>query len=442
MTARTILKWIRSSLFIIAAVNIGGILEWYEIGLFISWPLIVLNDSDLFDEFLVDSFSMTGVILMVIFALASGGIRGIGGWYFGRKGDKEGRRGAFSLSILLATLPSLLLPLISFFIPYNQWIRWSTITFAIVKFLQGMPAGGEFPGAICFLAESGKLSSHTDTWVGRRYMCTFTVLGPQIGLMLSMIVCLVLKSFSSTTFLLERGWQIVFFISGLLGVFGYLMRKKLHETASFLELKIHNKISLHPLKTLFTKYFSRIVFGFNISVFETILFIVVSLIPLYYAQQPFNLSYTIVIYLSLASTILRSVFLILLGPLLVKFKHFPWLKSSAWGVIPLSFILYLTFAHGNLLLSLLINIAIILLYSIQAAILPSLLAELFPTYIRYTGIAFSFNICDGILLTAITSLCFLIISMNSPLFIFFIPASAIFFIIVLKNKFASEAFYR
>ncbi len=130
---------------------------------------------------------------MVGIALASGGVRGIGAWFFGWLGDKQGRKGAFALSILLATLPSLMVPLISFFMPYSEWNRYATIIFAIVKLIQGVPVGGEFPGAICYLAETGNIYHNAPSWISRRYMCSYTILGPQIGLMLSMIVCLILK---------------------------------------------------------------------------------------------------------------------------------------------------------------------------------------------------------------------------------------------------------
>ncbi len=431
----------RPSLFVIMAVNIGGALEWYEIGLFISWPLIILGSSDLFEQTIADSIN-TGILLMMGFAVASGGLRGIGGWFFGWKGDKEGRKGAFTLSILLATLPSLIVPLISFFVPYKEWGRYVAIIFAIVKLFQGIPAGGEFPGAICYLAETGTSHHNVPSWINRRYMCSYTILGPQIGLMLSMIVCLVLKNFFSLEFLLHQGWRIVFLISGLIGVGGFIIRKKLHETSAFMNIKAHREIAINPVRTIFSKFFSKLAFGFILSVFETVLFIVISLIPLYYSKNPFLLSYNEIIYFSLGSTVLRSICLILIGRLLVKYNNFPWLKTSAWGVIVLSFLLYLSFVKGSLLFSIFINIAIIFLYSIQAAVLPSLLAELFPTRVRYTGIAFSFNICDGILLTVVTSICYQIISNNSAYFVFLLPIAGIIFLINMKNRLADKTYYK
>lgn len=416
-------------LFILTAVSIGGALEWYEIGLFLSWPLVIQEKTDIFDQTITDSLNLSAVLLMVFFALASGGARGIGGWFFGRKGDKEGRRGAFSLTVLLSSLPSLALPLISFFFSYDEWIKYATITFAIFKFFQGMPAGGEFPGAICYLAETENTVQNQPSWVTRRYMCSYTMLGPQIGLCVSTIVCLVLKYFFSLEFLLNQGWQFVFLSSGIMGVGGFLLRKKLHETASFLDLKIHHKISLHPVRLVFKKYFRELVFGFMISVFEIVLFIVVSLMPIFFSKAPFFLSDNLIIQLSFFSTLLRTVFLPIIGRLSTKYIYFPWLKTSAFGVIAFSILLYFFIVRGNLVASLLIYLIIIFLYSIQAAILPSLLAGLFPTPVRYTGVAFSFNICDGILLTVVTSISYYMILNNMPSFVLILPVSALVYLI-------------
>ena len=281
MASINISKLVRPNLFTLAAVNIGGALEWYEIGLFISWPIIIEGKANLFKQSLADSLNLTGILAMIALSLASGGSRGIGAWLFGILGDKTGRKGAFSLSVLLATLPSLILPLLALSVPYELWIGYSPIIFAIVKVFQGIPAGGEFPGAICYLAETGNHCTNQPSWIGRRYMCSYTVLGPQIGLMLSMIVCLILKSMFSTEILVRNGWQIVFLISGLMGLVGYVMRHKLHETHSFLDIKSHHKITANPLKTLFSEHLSNVTFGFIVSIFETVLFIVISLMPLF-----------------------------------------------------------------------------------------------------------------------------------------------------------------
>ncbi len=154
--------------------------------------------------------------------------------------------------------------------------------------------------------------------------------------------------------------------------------------------------------------------------------------PLYYLRGPFNLSQGKVTLISLGSSILCIILLPLTGYFAAKYKKIPWLNVSAWCVIPFSLLFYKFLIDGSFFLSLITNVIMVFLFSIQASILPSLLARLFPVHVRYTGIAFSFNICDSILWTIITRFCFLLISYNSPSFVLFIPISAVIFLITFK----------
>lgn len=73
-----------SNALILTTINIGGSLEWYEIGMFIAWQLIIQERTINF-EAIAASFNVGAVFLVVATILASGGARAIGGWFFGKK---------------------------------------------------------------------------------------------------------------------------------------------------------------------------------------------------------------------------------------------------------------------------------------------------------------------------------------------------------------------
>ena len=106
----------KSNSFVLTAVNIGGALEWYEIGLFIAWPFIIGQETVNFDESIAEFLNASTILIIAAMALASGGARAFGGWFFGKRGDQQGRQTAFPLTILVATLPSWGLVLLSFFL--------------------------------------------------------------------------------------------------------------------------------------------------------------------------------------------------------------------------------------------------------------------------------------------------------------------------------------
>lgn len=420
-----------SNYLILTAVNIGAALEWYEIGIFIAWQSIIQKTSINFDV-IATSFNVGAVLLMVATIFATGGARALGGWFFGEKGDLLGRKTAFSLTILIATIPSWSLVLLSFFLSYDQWMTYSLVILTIIKFFQGMPAGGEIPGAICYLTEANKQNHNPSFWNHERYMCSYTLVGPQIGLALSSIVCLILKNTFSIDILLTHGWRIVFAMSGLLGLGGFLLRRKLHETAAFIKNKAHHKISYSPIKKVFSKYKKQLLFGFLIPILEIISFSVISFLPLYYNKNPFNLNLDEITLMSLGFYLLCIIFLPLIGYFSAKYQKFPWLHSSAWSIIPISILLFVCLSKGSFWPALVLNIILVFLFSVQASILPSLLANLFPVEVRYTGIAFSFNISDGILWTLATGLSFWFLSHNNPIFIVFIPISALIFLFIYR----------
>jgi len=305
------------------------------------------------------------------------------------------------------------------------------VIFAVFKLLQGIPAGGELPGAICYLFEASDLGKN-QSWQSKRYMCSFALLGPQIGLALSAIVCLILKVFFPLEELQNHGWRYLFSLSGSLGILGVIIRKKLHETLEYLRFESHHKVLHKPVETLFLKYPHRLKLALVIPVFEVVAFSVLSMVPFYYINSPFNIEDKSIILISLGFSITNIILLPTIGYISSKTRTFPWLKISALGTIVFSPFLLLSLINGNFIISLLMNFLLLFFLSIQSAILPSLLAQIFPIKLRYTGIAFSFNICDAVLWSAFTGVCFLMLKKSNPFFVLIIPFAAITFLFAIR----------
>ncbi|MCB9092748.1 MAG: hypothetical protein H6620_09335 [Halobacteriovoraceae bacterium] len=271
----------------------------------------------------------------------------------------------------------------SFIISYESWTNYYTAIFVVFKFLQGIPAGGEIPGAICYLHESSTTSKQP--WLSKRFMCSYTLFGPQIGLAMSAVVCLILKAEFPLELLKEHGWRYVFSISGSLGIIGVVIRKKLHETIKFLEYKSDHKVLHHPVRTLFSKNFHRVKLGFVLSIFEVVAFSVLSLVPFYFVNPPFELDSISILYLSLGFSGINVILLPTIGFLSSRKMNFPWIKISIWGTIAFSPILLISIMIGNIIFSLIISFFLLFFLNIQAAILPSIIAEIFPIRLRYSG---------------------------------------------------------
>lgn len=230
---------------------------------------------------------------------------------------------------------------------------------------------------------------------------------------------------------MEWGWRLSFLTCGLLGVLGYFLRKKLHESYEFKHLQIARKVLESPVRETFKKYKKEVLLGFCVSVFEVVSFCLLTIIPVIYFKDLFQLSDSQNLLISSLALIACTVLPPVIGKFADIFKRIPLLEISALGFIALSYIFFSAIYNSNLKLTLIIQAILILLFSVQVALLPSLLADLFPAPIRYTGIGFSFNVCDGVLWGLVPILSIYMIQKSGQVasFVILFPIAAFVFLI-------------
>ncbi|MDN3505887.1 MAG: MFS transporter [Simkaniaceae bacterium] len=403
---------------IVLPITFGSMFEWYEVFLYIYWaPLI---SSSFFDLSLPLAELIHAALVLSIGLIA----RPIGGLLFGYIGDKWGRKVSFLLSILLITLPSIAVALMPNF---TSWAYSSIIYIGLIRFFQGIPAGGELPGALCLLSEGASLDR-------KRYLCSFLFVGPQIGQIISMLQCLLLEQYLTHEQLINWGWRISFLIGGAIGITGFFLRKKLHESVAFENLKTHHKIEAHPLRESFKHHKKNIAVGFFISIFEVIGFFMIYFFLLQHSSKLLNVNPSHTLVVNLIFLITLTAIMPFIGYLGDKFENRPLFKLSALGIIFLSTPFYFAINQQSFFWTIFLLCITILLFCIQFSLLPSLLADLFPTQVRFTCIGFSFNITDGIIGGIMPFIGTLLLQKTgSPAaFIVLFPITAIIFLIFLR----------
>lgn len=371
---------------IILPVTIGSTLEYYELGLPIYWT----PEVELLSPIAEVINTVTAVLLGVI-------ARPLGAFYFGKSGDQVSRRNAFLNTIRCISIITLLAAL---FLPSTSFSQWSLLSVSLIglmKLLQGFPAGGELPGAICYLAEN------SETEDDKIFKCSFALIGPQIGLTLCIGLRLMCDKIFPKEFLFHSGylsgWRLAFLTGGVLGVFGWFLRSWLDETREFENLPSRDRIE-HPVREVF-KDKGRYWIGIGLSIFEIATFCVFTIIPVFYFKAIFDLSTHGVLFINLASLFLCTILPLLIGKIAKicaqQKRQVPFMEMSVLGFVSLTPIIYFSIQNADLGLTLLVGSVLLIFFSIQVALLPSVLADLFPTPIRYTGIGFTFNVCDGII---------------------------------------------
>jgi MFS family permease len=363
----------------IALSSLGGALEFYDFIIFVFLAKII---GDLF-------FPQTDPVAALMASLTIFAIgylaRPLGGILFGHFGDKKGRKNIFVITVLLMAVPTFLIGLLP---TYHSVGIIAPILLVILRLIQGLSVGGEIPGAITFAAET-VANKH------RGFATGLILFGVNTGLVAGSLVAMLIYRLSDAQ-LMSWGWRIPFFIGGFLGIVSYYMRKQLQETPVFQSLKKTKIYIPLPIKEIFSRYTKQFSQGLAIVALQAaIISIVYLFMPTYLAVffhyplkkvlalNTFNLFiFTIPILLTsyLSDKIGRKK-IMLVG--MIFFAIFPYplfhlfqMHQFGWVIVATSFLgIFSSFIAG---------------------VFPCTTTELFPTEVRYSGVALSYNLGFGI----------------------------------------------
>jgi MHS family proline/betaine transporter-like MFS transporter len=366
---------------VIFAVTLGNLLEWYEIYLYIYWTPIIAK---LFFNSESDLVNMTNTFLVFAMGFLA---RPFGGLFFGRLGDRIGRKKSLILSILMMTIPTF----VTGFLPTHAQIGWvAPILLGLMRILQSFPAGGELPGAFCYLYESAQKNN-------QRFMCSWGAFGFQVGILLSTVECFFLEKFLPTEDLINWGWRLSFLVGGVIGLFGLLLRYKLHETPVYKEMLMHERVVKEPLLGVLSKHKKGILMG--------ILFCALNSSTFYFLTVNFSVYFNELLHESYSSSLVIAAFLLILitvplpyfGKLADRFDNRKMLVYSTLAIIALLYPLYLSITYSSLLFMGITIFIFSFFFTVLSTLIPFLLPNLFPTHVRFTCVGVSFNLADAII---------------------------------------------
>jgi MHS family proline/betaine transporter-like MFS transporter len=366
---------------VIMAVTVGSVLEWYEIFLYAYWAPIL---SRLFFSPDVEATALINTLLIFAVGFLS---RPIGGLVFGHVGDRYGRKISLLSSIVIIALPTFTLGLLP---TYDQIGFWAPTLLVTIRILQGLPSGGELPGAMCYLAESAPPKK-------RRFMCSWTFIGSQIGITISIIECLLLEKNLSQEALLNWGWRLSFLIGGLIGLLGYFLRFKLKESPFFEELSKRSKIEPRPILEALKKYKKKLLMGFGFTVLDAVGIFVITVFSSVFFEKFLGTTFDENLMITASVLTLSTILLPLFGKLGDRFENKPLLIFSAIGIMIVAYLFNYAVEYASFYSAVVLEILMILFLNVQFALLPSALSELFPTSVRFTCMGLSYNICSSLI---------------------------------------------
>jgi MFS family permease len=220
---------------VIAASAAGTAFEWYDF-------YIYGTLAPLFGKLFFPGSSPAAGFLLALATFGVGfAVRPLGAALFGTFGDRFGRKVTFLVTISLMGFATTAIGLLGTF---AQWGIAAPILLVLLRALQGLAVGGEYGGAVIYVAEHappGKRGFYTG-WIQ---------IGATTGFSLSLLVVLVTSSLMSEAAWEAWGWRVPFILSLVLLAISLWMRLKLSESPVFAAMQAAGEVAKSPLREAF-----------------------------------------------------------------------------------------------------------------------------------------------------------------------------------------------
>ncbi|MDB6062828.1 MAG: alpha-ketoglutarate permease [Verrucomicrobiaceae bacterium] len=206
----------RQRIFAIVGASSGNLVEWFD---FYVYSFCAIYFAPMF----FPSDNPTTQLLNTAGIFAAGFLmRPIGGWLFGRIADKQGRRRAMMISVLMMCAGSLCIAVLP---TYSSIGAIAPIILLIARLVQGLSVGGEYGTSATYMSEVA-LPGHRGFFASFQYV---TLIGGQL---LAVLTLVILQQFLTAEQLSQWGWRIPFVLGAGGALVALHLRRSLRETAA------------------------------------------------------------------------------------------------------------------------------------------------------------------------------------------------------------------
>ena len=358
----------------VVAATVGNMLEWYDFTIYAAFAVPI---SKAF--FPADNEAVSLMLSFVTFGLGFVA-RPFGAAFLGGYADRKGRRNALGLTILLMALGTAIIALCP---SYDSIGLAAPFIIILARLIQGFSAGGEIGGAISTLVEHAPPER-------RGLYGSFQQLSQGGSTMLSGLVAMVIALLLTPAQLGEWGWRLAFGIGLLIAPVGLYIRRSLEDAPVFTETAAEHKAGL-PIGVIFRHHWRAVLAGMLIVMLWTVAQYIANYFPTF-AQRQLKVSLS-TSYLGpmVVGTVL--LFCPIVGILADRFRRKNVMIVGALGLLVVA---YPAFSYliasptpEHLVVTQILVAIFMLIYTAPAS---AVLAELFPTPVRATGISVTYSL--------------------------------------------------
>lgn len=362
---------------VLFASLVGTTIEFFDFYIYATAAVII------FPHLFFPASSGSAAVLQSLATFAIAFIaRPIGAALFGHLGDRIGRKATLVAALLTMGISTVCIGLLP---TYAQIGIVAPLLLAVCRLGQGLGLGGEWSGAVLLATENAPEGKRA--WYGM-----FPQLGAPIGFILATGSFLLLGAAIPEQAFMQWGWRIPFIASAVLVIVGLYIRLKLHETPAFQKVLDKQKEVNIPFKEVVTKHTGKLVLGTIAAICTFVVFYLTTVFALNWGTTKLGYARGEFLELQLFATLCFAAFIPLSAIFAEKFGR----KATSICVCIAAAIFGLFFSSmlesGNTLIVFLFLCTGLSIMGLTYGPIGTVLSELFPTSVRYTGSALTFNL--------------------------------------------------
>jgi MHS family proline/betaine transporter-like MFS transporter len=360
----------------VVAACVGNFIEYYD---FVVYGYFATTIAALF----FPAQDPTASLLLTFAAFAvSYAARPLGALIFGRIGDRYGRKTPLTVAILLIATCTTVIGLLP---TYEAIGVAAPIILTVARLLQGISVGGEYGGALAFIAESAP-SHRRSFYTGWQ---TFTI---GLALLVGAAVASLMTATMDPEALQSWGWRIPFLAGLPLGFVGLYMRLRLEETPHFKSVQEQLATEKAPLRRSVRMEWRALLLGMGMIATPSYCIYIYFIYSPTYLQAELGYSAAQAQSANLLSLIFYCALLPFFAHLGDRVGRRPLIIIGASAVAVVTYPAFLVLDSGDIVTATIALCVMGLCFAPISAVALAGIAEVFPTTFRYTGASLSLNI--------------------------------------------------
>ncbi|CAI1513365.1 Proline porter II [Serratia ficaria] len=375
----------RQSRQALLAGSVGNFIEWYEFGVYgFLATVIAANFFSLQGESEITSLILTYAAFALAFFC-----RPIGAVIFGRIGDRIGRRPTLIAVLLLMTLATALIGVMP---TYAAIGVAAPLLLTLLRMFQGLFAGGEFGGAVSLMTEFAPKGK-------RGLFGAWQSLTVALGLLAGAGLVALLAALLTREQLYDWGWRIPFLLALPMGAVALWLRLKLQETPTFRQAQQKDapgapaaaEVTLGSVLKTIVLGIGRMM-GWSAAGY-TFLVVMPS-----YLQTSLHASFQQALVATVLANVGFALTILPAGILSDKLGRKTVMLTAVIAVILFTFPLLhlLQDPQGSLFAKGAAVLTAGAVVGLLAGPGPAMLAEMFPTRVRYTGLGLAYSLSNAV----------------------------------------------